>query len=548
MATTWKEGEAELKAALAPIASAKGTSATKIKVACSLCMKLVKDYKRVVHAVETVMWKSEVEHRLGFLYLIDAITRASQSKYGPEKDLFSPRFGIHLRHTISSVKQVPAENQHHVYRVIQDWIARSVFTTEEITKAGGAEYLKPVTSQSSVPSTPTTNATPLNSEAEKEKLAQLLDNIKRIKQQREEKDKSPPPPLAPAYNNESHNYAPEQNNVPPPGQNTYQQSSYSYAAPAIFSRPPPSTSSRPSRFDQQPPPVNSRRDSPRKPRGRSRSRSRSPRRVRARSRSRSGARDNRSRRPEPILSQPQSYDQNNSGYRNHQSSPSSYQQQAQSFNSTKYNAPPSSYNPPPSSYNPPPSSYNAASPTFSGASSNGQTYQQGGFTKGTCRDFAQGRCFRGANCRFPHDQSEIPPTLVIPRVPTPPRTNPAQTKTKLCVNYPGSCRFGDRCSFAHGEGQLGQAIPVPIEKEKYVQSYDNRMYEEAPKVHIVAPSPKNIPKREERESSPPKQLKRQSRWGAKPPTVPETTEEKPVDEEETALPAPEFTLEYDDDD
>ena len=107
MALSWKEGEAEIKDALAQIATPKGTSATRVKAASAVCMRLIKDYKRVVHAIETMMWKSE--HPLGFLFVIDAVIRQSQAKYGVEKDVFAARFGKHLSHTLSAVKHLPPD-------------------------------------------------------------------------------------------------------------------------------------------------------------------------------------------------------------------------------------------------------------------------------------------------------------------------------------------------------------------------------------------------------------------------------------------------------
>ncbi|RHY28063.1 hypothetical protein DYB32_006290 [Aphanomyces invadans] len=106
----WK-GEEELKGALASLASAKGVSANRIKAACTTCMKWSKEYKRVVHAVEMAMWKSDVEHRLAYMYLIDALIRASQTKYGDEKDHFAKRFGQHLHHTLAACRKAPDDHK-----------------------------------------------------------------------------------------------------------------------------------------------------------------------------------------------------------------------------------------------------------------------------------------------------------------------------------------------------------------------------------------------------------------------------------------------------
>jgi len=105
------QGEEEMKQALGSLACAKGTSATRIKAATGACMKYHKEYKRVVHAVESAMWKAEAEHRLAYLFLMDALIRQSQAKYGIEKDHFAKRFGLHLNQTLSAVRKVPKELQ-----------------------------------------------------------------------------------------------------------------------------------------------------------------------------------------------------------------------------------------------------------------------------------------------------------------------------------------------------------------------------------------------------------------------------------------------------
>ncbi|EQC27262.1 hypothetical protein SDRG_14884 [Saprolegnia diclina VS20] len=616
MALSWKEGEAEIKDALAQIATPKGTSATRVKAASAVCMRLIKDYKRVVHAIETMMWKSE--HPLGFLFVIDAVIRQSQAKYGVEKDVLAARFSKHLSHTISAVKHLPPDAKDQAHRIVHDWAARRVYSRDDITKAGGAEFLA---TPPPPPAASTSTAPPLNSDAEKEKLAMLLDNIKRMKQQREEKnhDSRAPSGSPPSHAPSSSSYAA----VPP------SQSSYSSYAPQ-------SQTSAPSNGPRYGQPSSPRRDSPRSSRGRSRSRS--PRRTRMRSRSRSPVRDSGSRRrPDPVQPPPQqqSFYGEPSSYR--QSSPSfnqgpprgSFGQSASSSSSFQQSPPASSYNqgPPSSSYNqgpssssfnqgppsssytqgpssssfgqgPPSSGFNQGPPSSSGFNQGppssgfnqggpppfrqgppssaphqgGSSFGQpsfggggGGFTKGVCFDYAQGRCFRGASCRFLHDGPTQQPGEPGARPPRP------QLKTRLCMNFPsGNCRYGDRCTFAHGETQLGSAV------ETSSSSMPPRSSPHAPSTY--GPPPTKVAEyppytsnntsigaaitssslAQSQSSGSPKRV-RQSRWGAKPAVTEAPPAPVPVPvvapvvapvkhfEEEEPAPAPEFTLEYDDD-
>ncbi|OQR97298.1 hypothetical protein ACHHYP_12217 [Achlya hypogyna] len=543
MALSWKEGEADLKEALAPIATPKGTSATKVKTASALCLRMVKDYKRVVHAVETLMWKSE--HRLGFLYLIDAIIRQSQAKFGSEKDLFAPRFSQHLSHTISSLKQLPDDGQEHAHRIVYDWVTRRVFTKEQIIKAGGADYVQSPPPQHSPPAA----AAPLNSDAEKEKLAILLDNIKRLKQQQEEKvpdvaHTSYAPPASdprafapsprasyPSSPRSRTSYAPPQQGGPsyaPP-----RPSPSNYAPPAATNyAPPPATSYAPPQqsyagyapqsYGSAPPAPRysqPRRESPPR-KQRDRSRSRSPRRSRMRSRSRSPPRRQETGPPPynggPPLRQP----------------------------SPTYPPPHAAFSGPPPSY-PPPGPAQSNTPF-------GQP--QGGYGKGICRDYTLGRCFRGAACRFLHEG----PTSQPPEAARAP-LRPGQLKTRLCMNFPaGGCRFGDRCTFAHGEAQLGTTVDAmpprssPPPPDAFVPSNasypsSNSMADNtfgAPHNTLpAAPKPAG-------EAESPAKRPRPSRWGAKstaPPAEAAPVVAKPPPEEEEPAPAPEFTLEYDDD-
>ncbi|RHY75720.1 hypothetical protein DYB35_006778 [Aphanomyces astaci] len=172
--SSWK-GEEELKGALSSLATAKGVSANRIKGATVACMKWSKEYKRVVHAVENVMWKADVEHRLAYMYLIDALIRASQTKFGDDKDHFAKRFGLHMHHTLSACRKVPDDHKSNVKKVVVEWKKRGVYTAQEIEEAGGADFLGdgPLDSGDRPPPS-------------KEKISSLLDSLQKLKQQHQQ--------------------------------------------------------------------------------------------------------------------------------------------------------------------------------------------------------------------------------------------------------------------------------------------------------------------------------------------------------------------------
>ena len=76
-----------------PISKAKMTTITK----CAI--KAIKFYKHVVQSVEKFIQKCKQEYKIPGLYVIDSIVRQSRHQFGPEKDVFAPRFAKNIRIT-----------------------------------------------------------------------------------------------------------------------------------------------------------------------------------------------------------------------------------------------------------------------------------------------------------------------------------------------------------------------------------------------------------------------------------------------------------------
>ena len=71
-----------------PISKAKMTSITKGAI------RAIKFYKHVVQSVEKFIQKCKPEYKIPGLYVIDSIVRQSRHQFGPDKDVFAPRFLI----------------------------------------------------------------------------------------------------------------------------------------------------------------------------------------------------------------------------------------------------------------------------------------------------------------------------------------------------------------------------------------------------------------------------------------------------------------------
>ncbi len=86
-----------------------------------------------------------------------------------------------------------------------------------------------------------------------------------------------------------------------------------------------------------------------------------------------------------------------------------------------------------------------------------------------CTRWAQGACQYGDRCMFAHGEEQlrafggIDSTQPPRRTPTAAENSDPAFRTKLCTRWlQGSCQYGDRCNFAHGEEQLRTyGSPVP---------------------------------------------------------------------------------------
>ncbi|XP_072907215.1 SR-related and CTD-associated factor 8 [Hemitrygon akajei] len=151
-----------------PISRAKMNQVTKAAI------KSIKFYKHVVQSVEKFIQRCKPEYKVPGLYVIDSIVRQSRHQFGPEKDVFAPRFCKNINTTFQNLYKCPADDKSKVVRVLNLWQKNGVFKSEVIQPlldlATGipppsvtpAIASTAATVSSNTPGTPATPATPAN--------------------------------------------------------------------------------------------------------------------------------------------------------------------------------------------------------------------------------------------------------------------------------------------------------------------------------------------------------------------------------------------------
>ncbi|XP_049531236.1 SR-related and CTD-associated factor 4 [Anopheles darlingi] len=109
-----------------PISKAKMASITRS------AMKAIKFYKHVVQSVEKFIQKCKSEYKIPGLYVIDSIVRQSRHQFGPEKDVFAPRFARNMEATFAHLFRCPPEDKSKIIRVLNLWQKNMVFLPEVI--------------------------------------------------------------------------------------------------------------------------------------------------------------------------------------------------------------------------------------------------------------------------------------------------------------------------------------------------------------------------------------------------------------------------------
>lgn len=98
-----------------PISKAKMASITRS------AMKAIKFYKHVVQSVEKFIQKCKCEYKIPGLYVIDSIVRQSRHQFGPEKDVFAPRFARNMESTFAHLFRCPPEDKVSVAQAV--WLS-----------------------------------------------------------------------------------------------------------------------------------------------------------------------------------------------------------------------------------------------------------------------------------------------------------------------------------------------------------------------------------------------------------------------------------------
>ncbi|XP_061557733.1 SR-related and CTD-associated factor 4 isoform X1 [Phycodurus eques] len=109
-----------------PISRAKMISITKSAI------KAMKLYKHVVQIVEKFIKKCKSEYKVAGLYVVDSIVRQSRHQFGPDKDVFGPRFTKNIVGTFENLCLCPLEDRSKLVRVLNLWQKNGVFKSNVI--------------------------------------------------------------------------------------------------------------------------------------------------------------------------------------------------------------------------------------------------------------------------------------------------------------------------------------------------------------------------------------------------------------------------------
>uniref|UniRef100_A0AAZ1Y0G9 SR-related CTD-associated factor 4a n=1 Tax=Oreochromis aureus TaxID=47969 RepID=A0AAZ1Y0G9_OREAU len=95
-------------------------------------IKAMKLYKHVVQIVEKFIKKCKPEYKVAGLYVVDSIVRQSRHQFGPDKDVFGPRFTKNITGTFENLCLCPVEDRSKIVRVLNLWQKNGVFKIEVI--------------------------------------------------------------------------------------------------------------------------------------------------------------------------------------------------------------------------------------------------------------------------------------------------------------------------------------------------------------------------------------------------------------------------------
>uniref|UniRef100_W8BYR7 Protein SCAF8 n=1 Tax=Ceratitis capitata TaxID=7213 RepID=W8BYR7_CERCA len=109
-----------------PISKAKMAAITKS------AMRAIKFYKHVVQSVEKFILKCKPEYKVPGLYVIDSIVRQSRHQFGPDKDVFAPRFARNITETFANLFRCAPDDKSRIIRVLNLWQKNNVFAPEVI--------------------------------------------------------------------------------------------------------------------------------------------------------------------------------------------------------------------------------------------------------------------------------------------------------------------------------------------------------------------------------------------------------------------------------
>lgn len=96
-------------------------------------MRGVKFYKHIVQIVEKFIARCRPEYKVPGLYVIDSIVRQSRHQFGPDRDVYGPRFARNLNLTFDNLfSDSHEEDRARMVRVLNLWSINGVFDSQTI--------------------------------------------------------------------------------------------------------------------------------------------------------------------------------------------------------------------------------------------------------------------------------------------------------------------------------------------------------------------------------------------------------------------------------
>ncbi|KAI8899607.1 hypothetical protein BC833DRAFT_359437 [Globomyces pollinis-pini] len=114
-------------------------SASKIGSITKLAMKYISDSNQIVEIISSFIKQCKPEVKLGAMYLIDSICRASQ-KLSESENLYPKNFEIVLPDLFWELTKCPPKDKDKMKRVLHLWISSNILSIDVLKKINKVHF------------------------------------------------------------------------------------------------------------------------------------------------------------------------------------------------------------------------------------------------------------------------------------------------------------------------------------------------------------------------------------------------------------------------